>query len=75
MAVGYHTDPDGAARTLRAINMADSDGHTVQLNLASIGSCLAAVADVVQHFGRLDLSVNNAARDPLRPYWPTYPTE
>ena len=67
VAVGYHTDPDGAVRTITAINEAGGDGYAVRLDLADVNACLSAVDEVAQHFGRLDVLVNNAARTRFGP--------
>ena len=67
VAVGYHKDGEGAAETVELIAQAGGDAHAVQLDLASIDDCLAAVDEVAEHFGRLDILVNNAARTRFGP--------
>lgn len=67
VAVGYHTDAGGAARTVAAISGEGGDARAVQLDLADLERCLESVDEVAQHFGGLDILVNNAARTRFGP--------
>ncbi|MCE2526160.1 MAG: SDR family oxidoreductase [Actinomycetia bacterium] len=67
VAVGYHTDAEGADRTVAAIAGQGGDATAVQLDLANLERCLEVVDQVAQHFGRLDILVNNAARTRFGP--------
>ena len=67
VAVGYHTDAEGAERTVATIADAGGDACPVQLELADLNMCLAAVDEVAERFGGLDILVNNAARTRFGP--------
>ena len=54
-------DPGDLGETLSSIEAAGARGLAVELDLRSNDSIAAAVADVVERFGRIDLLVNNAA--------------
>ena len=67
VAVGYHTDREGAERTVAAITGEGGDARAVQLDLAELDLCMEAVDEVARHFGGIDILVNNAARTRFGP--------
>ena len=67
MAVGYHIDAAGADQTVAGITRQGGHARPVQLDLADLDRCMEAVDEVAQHFGGLDILVNNAARTRFGP--------
>jgi len=60
VAIHYHTSGDEAKETLAAVERAGGQGLLVQADLADERAATAAVDRVADHFGRLDVLVNNA---------------
>lgn len=67
VAVGYHIDAAGADQTVAGITRQGGHARPVQLDLADLDRCMEAVDEVAQHFGGLDILVNNAARTRFGP--------
>lgn len=68
VAVHYNNSARGAAETVRAITAAGGVARAFRADLSRAGAPSKLVADVLHHFGRLDVLVNSAAsmrRTPL----------
>ena len=60
VAITYKGSQEEAQQTVKALQELDVRAMAVECNVRSLDSVQAAVAAVVQHFGRLDILVNNA---------------
>ncbi|HKP35115.1 MAG TPA: SDR family NAD(P)-dependent oxidoreductase, partial [Sphingomicrobium sp.] len=61
VVVSYVGDAGRADAAVEAIRKAGRQGHAVQLDQRDPGSIDACVEQVMGHFGRIDILVNNAA--------------
>jgi 3-oxoacyl-[acyl-carrier protein] reductase len=61
VAVSYVGHSEGAAASVRAVQAAGRRSVAVRLDQRGPASIEAAVASVMEHFGRVDILVNNAA--------------
>jgi len=61
VAAAYVGHAEGAAATVAAVQAVGRRGAAIRLDQSDPASIEAAVAAVVEHFGRLDILVNNAA--------------
>jgi 3-oxoacyl-[acyl-carrier protein] reductase len=61
VAISYVGHREGAAATVQAVQAAGRRGLAVQLDQRDPAAIDASVAAVVEHFGRVDILVNNAA--------------
>jgi NAD(P)-dependent dehydrogenase (short-subunit alcohol dehydrogenase family) len=64
VAVTYNTQPDAANEVLKAIESTGASGMTTHVDLADLDSIEAAIAAVLERWGRLDAVVANAVRWP-----------
>jgi 3-oxoacyl-[acyl-carrier protein] reductase len=60
VALTFVTAPERAAETIRAIQAAGRTGIAIKADSADSGAIEAAVAQTVDHFGKLDIAVVNA---------------
>jgi 3-oxoacyl-[acyl-carrier protein] reductase len=60
LALTFVTSPERAAETIRAIQAAGRTGIAIKADSADSGAIEAAVAQTVDHFGKLDIAVVNA---------------
>jgi NAD(P)-dependent dehydrogenase (short-subunit alcohol dehydrogenase family) len=60
VGVTWHTDTDGAAETLARVRAIGGHGESTRLDLASGEGAAAAIRDLAQRLGGLDVLVNNA---------------
>ncbi|MDP7578052.1 MAG: SDR family oxidoreductase [SAR202 cluster bacterium] len=69
IAVNYKTDPAGANKTCENILTAGGNAKSFQSDIGKKHDFEGLVEEVYQHFGRLDILVNNAARTRFGPLW------
>ena len=67
IAVNYKSDLDGATLTCRQIREAGGEAELFQADIGSKAEFEGLVDRVCDHFGRLDVLVNNAARTRFGP--------
>ena len=60
VAIIYHTDADRAEETRQAISDEGADVLVIQADVGKSAQCDAAVSQVIDEFGGLDVLVNNA---------------
>lgn len=70
VAINYRSHPEGAEATLAQIeaiggqcftaNCPKSQGYTIQGDVGAIAEIQRAIAQTIEHFGKLDILVNNA---------------
>jgi acetoacetyl-CoA reductase len=60
VVIDYHTDAAGAQRVVEEIRAANCDAEAVLCDVADHAAVAAAIADVAERHGRLDVLVNNA---------------
>jgi len=78
VALTYRTNRDGAAATVDAITDAGGQAAAVRMDLADPASIRAAVGDVTDRWGGVDVLVNNAAEtarhaEAFNPGGPAFP--
>ena len=61
VAINYVANEAAAQETLRLVNAAGGEGELVRFAVADTAAGAAAVEEIVQRHGRLDVLVNNAA--------------
>ncbi|HXC26063.1 MAG TPA: SDR family NAD(P)-dependent oxidoreductase, partial [Gemmatimonadaceae bacterium] len=61
IAIHYHGAQQDAEATVQQLRAAGGEAHAFQANLEDVSTFATLIADVVQHFGSLDLLVNSAA--------------
>ena len=69
VAIAYRSHPDGAAETLAKVKAFGSEGFTVQADFGNIAEIRHAIDQRIDHFGKLDLLVNNAGIESRAPFW------
>ena len=67
VVVNYRGDEEGARATLAEIESHGRRGLIVQADVAKLEECERLIAQAVDHFGRLDIQVNNAAVAEIHP--------
>jgi NAD(P)-dependent dehydrogenase (short-subunit alcohol dehydrogenase family) len=60
VAINYHSNAEGAQRTLEGVQAAGVDGVVLHADLRSADAARALVDAAAEHFGRLDVLVNNS---------------
>ena len=68
VAVNFKTDADGASQTCEQIRHFGGDAHAFGADIGSKEAFEKMIGDICDHFGRLDVLVNNAARTRFGPY-------
>lgn len=63
IVIDYRSHPDGAKDTLAKVEAAGRKGHIVQADLSSVSNVRQLISEAVQHFGKVDVLVNNAGID------------
>jgi 3-oxoacyl-[acyl-carrier protein] reductase len=61
VTVNYLNNADAAEQVVAAIQAAGGQARTMKADVGDPAACAALVAETLQHFGRLDILVNNAA--------------
>ena len=60
VAIIYHSDEQSAAETRKAIEAEDADALVIQCDVGQSAQCDAAIGEVIDTFGSLDVLINNA---------------
>jgi 3-oxoacyl-[acyl-carrier protein] reductase len=60
VAINYHQNADGARQTLAQVREAGADGEIFQADLRAADAARGVVERAAEHFGRLDVLVNNS---------------
>ncbi|UBF29322.1 glucose 1-dehydrogenase [Kovacikia minuta CCNUW1] len=63
VVIDYHTHPQGAEETLSVVESAGSKGLIVQADLSVVSDIQKLVSATIDHFGKVDVLVNNAGMD------------
>lgn len=79
VVINYRSHPEGAAETLAKIEAAggkcymadcpESSGYAIQGDLGMVSEVRRAIAEAIEHFGKLDILVNNAGIEKNAPFW------
>jgi len=75
VAVGYRTDKMGAQKVVNALRTLGTEGCAVASDVTDFASVKDMVANVVNHFGRLDILVNNVGDFGWKPVFDSTPEE
>ncbi len=67
--VNYHSHPEGAEDTLKAIEAAGSEGISVQADLGKLDEIDSLVQQSLAKYGQIDILVNNAGLEKNAPFW------
>lgn len=63
IVIDYRSHPDGAKETMAKVEAAGRKGYIVQADLSVVSNVRKLVSEGVQHFGKLDILVNDAGLD------------
>jgi glucose 1-dehydrogenase len=63
IVIDYRSHPEGAQETLAKVEAVGRKGHVVQADLSATNDIRKLVSEGIQHFGKLDVLVNNAGID------------
>ncbi len=69
LVINYNRSPDGAREALQEVEKAGRRGLIVQADLGSTADIRRLVSSGIEHFGRLDVLVNNAGIEKHAPFW------
>lgn len=69
VVINYNRGAQGAEEALAEIKTAGSRGLIVQADLGKVADIQRLVNTAVEHFGRLDVLVNNAGLETHAPFW------
>lgn len=69
VVINYNRTPGGAEEALRNVEAAGRRGLIVKADLSSVAEVRKLVATAIEHFGRLDVLVNNAGIETHAPFW------
>jgi 3-oxoacyl-[acyl-carrier protein] reductase len=58
--INYHSDENGAQKTLEKVRAAGGDGEIMGFDVSSLEETATAIKDIAQRHGRIDILVNNA---------------
>lgn len=73
--VGYRERQELALDLVRSIREAGGEAEAIQVDVADLAACEAAVAETVRRFGRIDILINNAGTALERLLLDTTPAE
>lgn len=78
VVINYRSHPEGAEETLEKVEAAggqcygaqcsQSQGYTIQADLGSVEEVRQLIAESIEHFGQLDVLVNNAGIEKYAPF-------
>ena len=60
VGVNCHKNPEGAEATVAAVKEAGGDGAVYQGDVASSAECERMISEFIEHFGGIDVLINNA---------------
>ncbi|XGV97662.1 MAG: glucose 1-dehydrogenase [Leptolyngbya sp. BL-A-14] len=63
IVIDYRSHPDGAHETLSKVEAAGRKGYVIQADLSVVSDVQKLVAEGAEHFGKLDILVNNGGID------------
>jgi glucose 1-dehydrogenase len=79
IAINYRSHPEGAQETVAKIDAIggqcytalcpNSSGYAIQGDIGMVDEARSAIADTIEHFGKLDILVNNAGIEKHAPFW------
>jgi glucose 1-dehydrogenase len=68
VAVNYHSDADEAERVVAAIRQSGGEGLAIQCDVSNEAEVQAMFAQAIEHFGTLDILINNAGLQQDAPF-------
>lgn len=69
IVIDYIGAPDGAEKTLQAVQAAGSEGITVQADVTSAADRLKLIDAAISAYGTIDVLVNNAGMEKKADFW------
>lgn len=58
--INYHSDENGAQKTLKKVRAAGGDGEIMGFDVSSLEETATAIKDIAQRHSRIDILINNA---------------
>ncbi len=85
VAINYRSNPEGAQETVNKVEASGgkcytalcpkSQGYAVRGDIGMVDEAKSAIADTIDHFGKLDILVNNAGIEKHAPFWEVTETD
>jgi glucose 1-dehydrogenase len=79
VAINYRSNPEGAQETVAKVEASggqcytalcpSSHGYAIQGDIGMIEEAKMAIAQTIEHFGKLDILINNAGVERHAPFW------
>ncbi|PMB14219.1 sugar dehydrogenase [Fischerella thermalis CCMEE 5282] len=69
IAINYRSHPEGAKETLSKVEATGRSGHIIQADLGSVSEVRRLIASSIEHFGKLDILVNNSGIEKHASFW------
>src|SRR5262245_13427523 len=69
VVINYNRTPGGAEEVLKVVEAAGRRGLIVQADMSRTEDIKRIFATAIEHFGRLDVLVNNAGIEMRAPFW------
>lgn len=69
VVINYNRTPGGAEEALREVERAGRRGLVVQADISNVADVQRLVTTAIEHFGKLDVLVNNAGVEAHAPFW------
>lgn len=69
IAINYRSHPEGAKETLSKVEATGSSGYIIQADLGNISEVRRLINSSIEHFGKLDILVNNSGVEKHSSFW------
>ena len=69
VVINYNRTPKGADEALAEVEAAGGRGLIVQADLSKVEDVRRLIGTAIEHFGRLDILINNAGLETHAPFW------
>ncbi len=69
IAINYHSHPEAAKKTQEKVKETGSEGYLVKADLGQVDQINKMVQDSIDHFGKIDVLVNNAGLEKRADFW------
>ncbi len=69
IVINYRSNPEGAKETLSKVEAMGRFGYIIQANLGNVSEVRRLIASSIEHFGKLDILVNNSGIEKHASFW------